>query len=290
MLKDYLRDDFLGSCSSNGFKSFPRRQCCTTVRYLLEFDLIAKCSPTTGAKRHRLLRRTRSKAVASTTISALHRASQAVINAVKKQLPFHESVKSPSPSPPARNGPLKGLLPRSLSRKLFSRKSFWRKAENKESDIGRCKLCREIPNERDKPSDQAGHHSRASTSTSSHSDSWAESEFFNSEILRSSSGYSVSSSENDVVEGKTDLPGKKIVGQTVGDDSISAANTSTCSGANIKVRVFFFYSVLFVFLSAGEPAFSDWLVFFFVQTCKITQNYVQFEMPCTRGTCNPTII
>ncbi|GLT54966.1 hypothetical protein SLA2020_281240 [Shorea laevis] len=136
MLKDYLRDDFLSSCSSNGFKSFPRRQCCTTVRFLLELDLKARGSPTTcSTKRHRLLRRSRSKAVASTTISALHRASQAVINAVKKQLPFHESVKSPSTS--ARNGALKGLLPRSLSRKLFSRKSFWRKADNKESDIGR---------------------------------------------------------------------------------------------------------------------------------------------------------
>lgn len=230
MLKDYLRDDFLSSCSSNGFKSFPRRQCCTTLRYLLEFDLKARCSPTTDAKRHRFLRRTRSKAVASTTISALHRASQAVINAVKKQLPFHESVKSPST--PALNGPLKGLVPRSISRKLFSRKSFWRKAENKERDIGRCTLCREIPNERDKPSD--------STSTSSHSESWAESECFTSEILRSPSGNSVSSSENDVVEGKTDLPDKKRVGQTVGDDSILAATTSTYSGANIKVRGFFF--------------------------------------------------
>lgn len=238
MLKDYLRDDFLSSCSSNGFKSFPRRQCCTTVRFLLELDLKARGSPTTcRTKRHRLLRRSRSKAVASTTISALHRASQAVINAVKKQLPFHESVKSPSTS--ARNGALKGLLPRSLSRKLFSRKSFWRKADNKESDIGPCTLYHEIVNERDKPSDQVAHQSRASTSTSaSHSGSWGESEFFTSEILRSSSGNSVSSSENDVVEGKTDLPEKKVhskrVGQTVGEDSILSATSSTYSGANTK--------------------------------------------------------
>ncbi|GLT54969.1 hypothetical protein SLA2020_281270 [Shorea laevis] len=50
MLKDYLRDDFLSSCSSNGFKSFPRRQCCTTVRFLLELDLKARGSPTTAAR------------------------------------------------------------------------------------------------------------------------------------------------------------------------------------------------------------------------------------------------
>ncbi|KAG6384025.1 hypothetical protein SASPL_156177 [Salvia splendens] len=33
LLKDHLLDD-MSSCSSNGFKSFPRRQCCTAVRLL----------------------------------------------------------------------------------------------------------------------------------------------------------------------------------------------------------------------------------------------------------------
>ncbi|KAI9076946.1 hypothetical protein K1719_041108 [Acacia pycnantha] len=87
LLKDYLRDD-LSSSSSSGFKSFPRRQCCTTVRFgLLEKDL--------QAKRNHLLRPTSSIShrsscsftVASSTISALHKASRAVINAVKL-LPF----------------------------------------------------------------------------------------------------------------------------------------------------------------------------------------------------------
>ncbi|XP_042051126.1 uncharacterized protein LOC121796344 [Salvia splendens] len=32
LLKDHLLQD-MSSCSSNGFKSFPRRQCCTTVRF-----------------------------------------------------------------------------------------------------------------------------------------------------------------------------------------------------------------------------------------------------------------
>jgi hypothetical protein len=254
MLKDYLRDDILSSCSSNGFKSFPRRQCCTTVRFLLELDLKARGSPilpTTGTKQHRFLRRTRSRAVASTTISALQRASQAVINAVKKQLPFHDFVKSPSTS--ARNGALKGLLPRSLSRKLFSRKSFWRKADNTESDIGRCTLCREILNERDKPSDQVAHHIKASTSTSSHSGSWAESDFFTSEILRSSSGNSVSSSEKDAVEGKTNLPDKKV-GETVGEDSVLAATTATYSGANTKVSAFFIQYFACVCLLVSLPS------------------------------------
>ncbi|KAG6411160.1 hypothetical protein SASPL_129235 [Salvia splendens] len=32
LLKDHLLED-MSSCSSNGFKSFPRRQCCTTLRF-----------------------------------------------------------------------------------------------------------------------------------------------------------------------------------------------------------------------------------------------------------------
>ncbi|KAB1226537.1 hypothetical protein CJ030_MR1G025654 [Morella rubra] len=146
MLKDCLRDDFLRSCSSNGFKSFPRRQCCTSLRFLLEVDLKV-------TMKQRLLSRSRSKAAASTTISALQRASASVINAVKKKLPFH-SCKSSSPS--IRNGgSRKGLLPRSLSRKLFFKRSFCNKASHKEvSENGRGRLFRDILNEQDKPSDQ----------------------------------------------------------------------------------------------------------------------------------------
>ncbi|KAG6437592.1 hypothetical protein SASPL_102511 [Salvia splendens] len=32
LLKDHLLED-MSSCSSNGFKSFPRRQCCTALRF-----------------------------------------------------------------------------------------------------------------------------------------------------------------------------------------------------------------------------------------------------------------
>lgn len=247
MLKDYLRDD-LSSCSSNGFKSLPRRQCCTssTVRFLLELDLkLRDHSTAINTTSQRLFRRRRrserskltatAAASTTTTISALQRASEAVINAVKKQLPFH-SVKSPSVQIRARNGL---SLTRSLSRKLF-RKSFWnlkkadKEEEEEKNDIRRWRLFREILNDQNEPSDQNTHRSSL---TSSNSKSWEESEF-TSENLRCSSGNSESSStSNDVVESKTDLPVKKVskrVGVTVGEDSMLEATNNTYSGTNTK--------------------------------------------------------
>ena len=240
MLKDYLRDD-LSSCSSNGFKSFPRRHCCsrTTVRFLLELDLkLRDHSSTTKITAKQRLFRLRSRSLRSkltatppasttttTTISAFQRASEAVINAVKKQLPFH-SVNSPS-SIKTRKG---HFLSRSLSRKLF-RRSFWnwkradKEEEEKGSDIGRWRLFSEFLNEKDEPSDIA-----ATTTTSSNS--WEESEF-TAAILRSSSGNSNSesvSTSNDVVQGKNDLPVKKT--ERVG-------GTNTYSGTNTKVTSLF---------------------------------------------------
>ncbi|KAG6634143.1 uncharacterized protein LOC122289110 [Carya illinoinensis] len=235
MLKDYLRDDLLSSCSSSGFKSFPRRQCCMTVRFLLEVDL-------EGNKKQRLLRRNRSKVAASTTMSALQRASKEVISAFKKQLPLR-FFKSPSLSPSVRNIGRKETVPISLWRKLFFRHSFWRKVMYKgEGGIRRWRLFREMNNEKDKKPDQDTHDSsttRVGRRVLSSGNKWAEtqSEFTNSETIRSCSGKSESSSENDVADGKSDLPentdSNKLC-ETVGEDSISGAMATTCYGANTK--------------------------------------------------------
>ncbi|KAJ6415259.1 hypothetical protein OIU84_004115 [Salix udensis] len=175
MLKDYLLDD-LSSCSSNGFKSFPRIHRCTTVRFLLEIDLKTK------QQRHQkqLYKRSKSSKAASTTISALQKASAAVIKAVKL-LPFPSAptVKSPSPSRTR-----KGLVPRSLSRKLFT-KSFWRKTPDhsgqycKENNgIRGWRLFHEFLEEQDRPSDQISSRISTSSRTSSNSNVWTpESEF-----------------------------------------------------------------------------------------------------------------
>lgn len=262
MLKDFLVED-LSSCSSNGFKSFPRRQCCTTVRFLLEIDLNknpAEVAPNNDVNTKQvLLRRNRSRA-ASTTISALQRASEVVIKVVK-HFPF-PSVKSPSPSPSRSNKPRRGLLPRSISRKLW-RKSFWRKTAEKIEDgddaIRRWRSFRDFLRESDhKPSDQNTITpvvtSRLSTSTSSNS--WAESEFTNSNSSSgSTSGNSESTTGNDVVvDVEKDAPEKvnQKVDITVGEDSVQVSSTTTTTNCscfqNAKVKrkkkKKVFYSVL----------------------------------------------
>ncbi|XP_047940197.1 uncharacterized protein LOC125187617 [Salvia hispanica] len=93
LLKDHLLDD-MSSCSSNGFKSFPRRQCCTAVR---------------------LLDNTRSQKafVKPPALSAL----QSVIAAVKRLAKSSEKKKKVKSN----------FLPRSFSKRLFRRGGFWRR-------------------------------------------------------------------------------------------------------------------------------------------------------------------
>ncbi|KAL4339297.1 hypothetical protein GQ457_08G028050 [Hibiscus cannabinus] len=235
MLKDYLLRDDLSSCSSNGFKSFPRQHCCTcttTVRFLLEAEL-KKSKDSYSITTKRLLKR-RCKKPGATTISALQRASEAVLNAVKL-LPF-PSIKSSSPSL-KRNSSRQAHFSRSFSRKLFKR-SLWRKADKEDGigggdggEIRRCKLFGEFLEEKNQQSDPnstsnvnttsdrsatAMIDSRVSSDTTSNS--WAETAFTEN-VLQSWSGNSESSSENDIVEGETV---SNVVGVTVAEDSINS--------------------------------------------------------------------
>ncbi|KAG8476543.1 hypothetical protein CXB51_033425 [Gossypium anomalum] len=221
MLKDYLRDD-LGSCSSSGFKSFPRRQCCTTIRFLLEADL-KKSKHNYSSATKRLLKRSRSKPGSSTTISALQRASESVLKAIKL-LPF-PFTKSWPPSSSQSNS----------RRKLFKR-GFWRKSTDKEDhgrgggEIKRWKLFSEFLEEKNQPSYQNTIPSYNTTdacstvrvSPSRSSNSWAESEF-TANNLQSWSGHPESWTRNDTVSSKTTSPEEKNVsnraGVTVAEDS-----------------------------------------------------------------------
>ncbi|KAB5573626.1 hypothetical protein DKX38_000820 [Salix brachista] len=212
-LKDYLLDD-LSSCSSSDFKSFPRHRCCTTIRFLLEIDLKTKQQPP-----RQLFKRSKSRA-ASSAISALQKASVAVINAVKL-LPFpspNSIVKSQPPSTTR-----KGLLPRSLSRKLF-KKSFWRKAADhhgqcKESNgIGGWRLFREFLEEQDKLSDQTT--SSVSTSSSSNSNVWTT----ESEHTVDSGNSTSNSIRNDAVCHRKDL-----IKEVSDRESVSVGQDSTAN-------------------------------------------------------------
>ncbi|KAL1547581.1 hypothetical protein AAHA92_15921 [Salvia divinorum] len=100
LLKDHLLED-MSSCSSNGFKSFPRRQCCTTVRF----------------HRREKARASFVKPPPNPALSAL----QSVIASIRR-LQFGASEKM-------KKNELSGsfFLPRSFSKRLFARGGFWRR-------------------------------------------------------------------------------------------------------------------------------------------------------------------
>ncbi|XP_042480649.1 uncharacterized protein LOC122061453 [Macadamia integrifolia] len=250
MLKDFLMDD-MSSCSSNGFRSFPRHACCESVRNLVEMDLKARDSHLS-----RKLLRSRSKA-ASKTISAFHKASEVVINVVK-HLPF-SSIKAPSQP---KNQTKQGIFPRSLSRRL--RRSFWKKRDIVENynikeikvrvmikDILRWKSFRDLIEEKQQqqPLDfspsplhissiAAAADVDATTITTSSSistinsknNSWSGSDF-TSEYLQSSGGSSDYSGENeDDQEGKECSVEKKMtsngVHNAIHEDSMETTTNS----------------------------------------------------------------
>ncbi|KAL2544006.1 hypothetical protein Fot_13239 [Forsythia ovata] len=212
LLKDYLLDDF-SSCSSNGFKSFPRKQCCTTVRFLIDIDLKNKQPKYSNFKKNPPpLLKNPSKSASST---ALNSAFQCVINAVK-HLPF-AAVKSPA----AEQKKLKkSILPRSLSKKIL-KKSFWKRTSHKEME--RWKSLDQLVKEKSGQLDLSI--SSASDSNNSKTNSWSESDFTASD---DSLPFSTEVT-NDVVA--TRLPEKKVVAATNGDVSMDS-NSTTSSETN----------------------------------------------------------
>lgn len=282
MLKDFLLDD-LSSCSSNGFRSYPRKQCCTTVRFLLQIDM--KNKPT--KQRKKKIRNNKPHSVrsplkstgAGEPISAFRRASEAIINAVK-HLPFpsfKSSTKYSSSSP----SKLKlGILPRSFSRKFLSKRSFWKKNNHKEIQMWGPvinHLADDYEEEEEQqnsspPRDfivsvsavgEGGISSNSSTSQSSTTtNSWSDSDFTNSdESLQSSTANSSTTKipeENNKkilpIDGAVSNSSSKRAGVIVGgaDDS-TVANNSSSSNSNTnsnsppntsKVSIFYF---LFLF-------------------------------------------
>ncbi|CAK7347994.1 unnamed protein product [Dovyalis caffra] len=210
LLKDFLVDDS-NSCSLSGFTSFPRKPC--DPKTLVEIDLRSPkniANPTNNIASYKLLR-SRSKAAASTTISAL----QAMINAVKN---IHfTAIKSPS------------VLPRSLSRRLSKKKSQNKQSEVKNTvtvkDIIRWRSFRDIVEEKSPPLPSSPHHCTTTTTgspstTPRSGSSWCDSDF-TSDYLPSWNGNFDECGAKEVEAGKTFLP-------CVGEDSLEAiAETGT---------------------------------------------------------------
>ncbi|KAJ4912943.1 Uncharacterized protein Rs2_07564 [Raphanus sativus] len=121
-LRDYLLDD-LSSCSSNGFKSFPRRQS-STLRRLLDAEI----------KRSRVFHRKRRYNCGLACSHAVQKASTALLSAVKL-LPFPSS--SVEPPAPSRKKGTRNLWNKLSHRELNNGEIERRRTEGREQKIRR---------------------------------------------------------------------------------------------------------------------------------------------------------
>nr|GMD79952.1 Testis-expressed sequence 10 protein [Ipomoea batatas]GME21575.1 Testis-expressed sequence 10 protein [Ipomoea batatas] len=228
LLKDYLMDE-LSSCSSNGFRSYPRRrECCTTVRLLLEADLGVKppgkvmCGG--GGEATRVLIAGKPAPTAG-VVSALQKASKTVLNAVKS-LQFSAAGKSAKQSKPK-----KAILSRRFSRKLLKR-SFKKKTIDR-NEIERWKVYNQLMEKKsNNPSSRfspAVHNVADSNASTSETNSWSDSDFtISDDSLQSSSCSSdVNSTEaqNDAVAAKCSPTDKSVISKKVGVTTSNATTT-----------------------------------------------------------------
>ncbi|KAL0324355.1 UNVERIFIED_CONTAM: hypothetical protein Scaly_2402600 [Sesamum calycinum] len=213
LLKDYLLDD-MSSCSSNGFKSFPRRQCCTNVPFLNEFDL--------KNNKHPPPRKTTSTSTKPPK-SALS-AFQSVVIAAVKRLPFSAVAKSPE-----KKKTKNSFLPRSFSNKILKKTSFWKRKSGRK-EIARWKSFDQLLKEDPEPSDRyySSVPTRESKSNSSSGSDFTASEECNSSGNSSSEvNLNLPKAGNDVVEEP-----KKVasVNRAVGNDDVSSESTASTDG------------------------------------------------------------
>ncbi|CAN4077818.1 unnamed protein product [Withania somnifera] len=239
MLKDYLLDD-LSSCSSSGFRSYPRRQCCTTVRFLLEIDLKNKYQPALPQPPYKpnIKPILRPKSSPSVKVSALQKASVAVINAVK-HLPF-AGAKSTVPSKKKKTM-MRTIFRRSISRKL--KRSFWKRGDHHKEIYWWTSFNRLDKEELQSPvfsspvviaGDSNSSSTNESTKSKCNSNSWSS----DSDFTASSGNSEVNSTEtveNDVTSkklGTENVISSKNVGAITGDDSPDSTISSHGNTSN----------------------------------------------------------
>ncbi|KAJ0730375.1 hypothetical protein HanOQP8_Chr07g0239271 [Helianthus annuus] len=231
LLRDYLLDD-MSSCSSNGFRSYPRRQCCTTVRFLIETDL---------NKNHKMF----SKPHRTSNIkppkqsSILQKASEVMIKAFKR-LPFVD----------ARVSTKAKLLPRSLSRKLLKH-GFWNKTDQPNNKTKRLTTFADLIKQEDvvtplplplpSPSPSPLRLSTAVTSAvtveimslTSNSDSWSAT---TESLTTTGNSLEVNLAQNDVADELHEKM-KRTDGNRVGVTTVTATvNNYSDATENAKVR------------------------------------------------------
>ncbi|KAL2238170.1 UNVERIFIED_CONTAM: hypothetical protein Sindi_1008700 [Sesamum indicum] len=211
----------MSSCSSNGFKSFPRRQCCTNVPFLNEFDL----KNNQRQKNYFNFNQTPPKSALS--------AFQSVVIAAVKRLPFAAVAKSPE-----KKKTKNSFLPRSFSNKILKKTSFWKRKSGRK-EIARWKSFDQLLKEDPEPSDRY-YSSLPTRESKSNSDFTASEECNSSGNSSSEVNLNLPEAGNDVVQEPKEVASGNRAG---GNDDVPSESTtsidgcaSTNSSTNTKVR------------------------------------------------------
>ncbi|KAL0310245.1 UNVERIFIED_CONTAM: hypothetical protein Scaly_2947400 [Sesamum calycinum] len=219
LLKDYLLDD-MSSCSSNGFKSFPRRQCCgSTVRFLIEIDLKSKQQQKHQKKYLNYFKKNHSPSPLKNPSRSALAAFRTVITAVKR-LPFG------SGSSPEKKKPTRSILPRNLSKKILKKTSFWKRKPN-QKEIQRWKSFDELLKEDSGPLDTSNCSSMNTTDSKRRSASDDLSSYCWSGNSSSEVNSNLPKEQNDAVEVEVEVAVEVSKDGDVSTDSTTSSNNSS---------------------------------------------------------------
>ncbi|KAL8244879.1 hypothetical protein R6Q59_011137 [Mikania micrantha] len=213
LLRDYLLDD-MSSCSSNGFRSYPRRQCCNAaVRFLVEADL-SKNVKQLPSNHHRRLniesRINRTSSFKPKQSSILQKASGVVIKVFK-----------------------------------HLKHGFWKKHDRRHNnEVKRLKSFADLLNEKEITPPLSPSASPVSTavpiaaaaeltSSTSNSNSWSDSDFTAATGSFTAGNYEVNLAQNDIVDESPEdkkLTNGNRVGTTTAPATVPVNNDSDSTG------------------------------------------------------------
>ncbi|KAD4384714.1 hypothetical protein E3N88_24882 [Mikania micrantha] len=213
LLRDYLLDD-MSSCSSNGFRSYPRRQCCNAaVRFLVEADL-SKNVKQLPSNHHRRLniesRINRTSSFKPKQSSILQKASGVVIKVFK-----------------------------------HLKHGFWKKHDRRHNnEVKRLKSFADLLNEKEITPPLSPSASPVSTavpiaaaaeltSSTSNSNSWSDSDFTAATGSFTAGNYEVNLAQNDIVDESPEdkkLTNGNRVGTTTATATVPVNNDSDSTG------------------------------------------------------------
>ncbi|KAI3687506.1 hypothetical protein L1987_81203 [Smallanthus sonchifolius] len=221
LLRDYLLDD-MSSCSSNGFRSYPRRQCCTTVRFLVETDLNRNGKlPSNQHRRSIVERKTNRTANFKPKQSSMLQKASSVMIHVFKRLPFAGiSTKT-------------DYLPRSLSRKLL-KLGFWKKSDHR-NDVKRLTSFGDLLKQKEITPPPSPSRFSTAVTTATTPELTISTSNSNSDFIATTESFTTGNSNSDANSAQNDVAdelkenNKTTNGKRVGTTTATATANATCS-------------------------------------------------------------